>query len=340
MNADLVSRLLAQATQLPKIAPESGTTWLPPQASTAARQTDLVFYFIFGVTIFFFILIVGLMVLFAIRYRRRTAGERAPGQVTHNTALELTWSAIPLVLVVIMFYMGFRGFMDIMNPPRGALDIRVLGQKWFWTFTYPNGHFDTELHVPVDTPVRLTLESNDVIHCFFVPAFRIKRDAVPGRYNKVWFQATKAGEYLGLCAEYCGTSHSDMRARVVVEEPGMYEKWLEEVSDLFRTRSPAEVGKLLVTRRCGGCHSVDGSANIGPTLKGIYEHEVTMADGTTVVADDNYIRESILEPRARLVRGYDPVMPTFKGQLKDKEITAIIDYIKEISQAGEHDERD
>ncbi len=333
MNPQAMSALLAQApTSLPAVAPEGGTFWMPPAASTGAVATDAVFYFIYAVSLFFFALIVLLMAYFVIRYRRRVEGARGPGRATHNTALELTWTAIPLVLVVIMFYMGFRGFMNMINAPAGALDIRVLGQKWFWSFTYPNGHIDTELHVPVDMPVRLILESNDVIHSFFVPAFRIKRDAVPGRYNKIWFKATRPGEYLALCAEYCGTQHSDMLARVVVHEPGLYEKWLDEASDPFKTRTLAEVGALLVTRRCGGCHSTDGSANIGPTFKGLYEHDVALADGTTVQAEDNYIRESILEPRAKIVRGYDPVMPTFKGQLTDKEITAIIEYLKELGK--------
>ncbi|MEW6198762.1 MAG: cytochrome c oxidase subunit II [Planctomycetota bacterium] len=327
----MTNLLLGQA-ELPPVAPGAGTTWLPPQASTAAPHTDAVFYFIFWVSVFFFTLIVALMVYFVLRYRQRKAGQAAVGGVTHHTGLEITWSAVPLVLVVAMFYMGFRGFMDIVNPPRDALDIRVLGQKWVWTFTYPNGHSDNELHVPVDTPVRLILESNDVIHSLYIPAFRIKKDAVPGRYNKAWFEAKKPGEYLLLCAEYCGTKHSDMLARVVVHEPGKYEQWLAEAADPFRTRTLAEVGALLHMKRCGGCHSVDGSANIGPSFKGIYEHEVKLADGTTVTADDNYIRESILYPQAKIVAGYGKEMPSFKGLLKDKEITAIVEYIKELSK--------
>jgi cytochrome c oxidase subunit 2 len=331
MNPSL-SSLLAQApTTLPTIAPGGHSLWMPPQASTGAPPVDAVFYFILGISTFFFILIVALMVWFVLRYRQRRAGETAPGQVTHHTGLELTWSAIPLVLVVIMFYMGFRGFMDMVNPPVGAEDIRVLGQKWKWFFTYPNGHTDTELHVPVDRPIRLILESNDVIHSLWIPAFRIKRDAVPGRYNKIWFQATQPGDYAAVCAEYCGTQHSDMLARVVVHEPGMYEKWLNEAADPFRTRSLAQVGELLVTRRCLSCHSVDGSANIGPTLQGIYEHPVKLADGSEVIADDNYIRESILYPSAKLVAGYGNQMTSFKGLLKDREITAIIEYIKKLS---------
>jgi cytochrome c oxidase subunit 2 len=332
MNQLIASLLLAQTrTDLPPVAPEGGTFWLPPGASTAAGHTDAVFYFIYWVSVFFFLLIVALMVYFAWRYRARTPGQAASGQVTHHTVLELTWSAIPLVLVVAMFYLGFRGYMDMQNPPRGALDVRVLAKKWDWFFTYPNGHIDNELHVPVDAPVRLTLESNDVIHSLFIPAFRIKRDAVPGRYNKIWFQARQPGDYLLMCSEFCGTRHSDMQTRVVVHPPGEYEKWLTEASDPFRTRTLAEVGAMLVARRCLQCHTVDGRANIGPSLKGIYEHEVELVDGTKVIADDDYIRESVLYPQAKIVRGFGREMSSFKGILKDKEITAIIEYLKELS---------
>ena len=335
MNPIASLPLLAQAaspTTWPAVSPGGGTAWMPPAASTGAHHTDFVFYFIYWVAVFFFVLIVALMVYFAARYRRRAAGARAPGAATHNTALEITWSAIPLVLVVVMFYLGYRGFLDMVNPPADALPILVTGQKWVWSFTYPNGHSDTELHVPVDRPIQLTLWSSDVIHSFYVPAFRIKRDAVPGRYNKIWFEATKPGEYLALCAEYCGTQHSDMLARVVVHEPGGHESWLAEASDPFRTRSYAEVGRLIHQKRCAGCHSVDGSANIGPTFKGIWGHEVALRDGTSVLVDENYIRESILYPQKQIVKGYDPVMPTFQGQLKDREILALIEYIKELEK--------
>jgi cytochrome c oxidase subunit II len=180
--------------------------------------------------------------------------------------------------------------------------------------------------------VRLILTSNDVIHSLFIPAFRVKRDAVPGRYNYLWFHATMPGDYLALCSEYCGRGHSDMLARVVVHEAGLYERWLDEASDPFRTHSLTEVGEMLVARRCSGCHSVTGAANTGPTFKGLYGHEAAMADGTTVMVEENYIRESIFEPRAKVVRGFEPVMPTFKGQLKDQEITAIIEYLKKLSE--------
>jgi cytochrome c oxidase subunit II len=333
MNQLLASLLAQTTTDLPPVAPPGGSFWMPPAASTGAGHTDTVFYFIFGVSAFFFALIIVLMVYFVLRYRQRVAGELPTGVASHNTALEITWSAIPLVLVIAMFYMGFRGFMDMLNAPAGAEDLRVLGQKWSWFFTYPNGHTDSELHVPVNRPVRLTLESADVIHSLYIPAFRIKRDAVPGRYNKIWFQAKQPGDYLLLCAEYCGTNHSNMLARVVVHPPGDYEKWLATASDLFRTMTSAQVGERIVKQRCTSCHLLDGrlGQSNAPSLKGIYEQPVTLQNGATVSADDDYIRESILQPQAKIVAGAQPVMPTFKGLLKDREITAIIDYIKELS---------
>ncbi len=325
--------ILAQApTTLPAIAPREGSWFLPPQMSTGAPQVDTVFNFIYTVSAFFFILIVVLMIYFVWRYRRRVEGEKARSRVRSHTALELTWTGIPLILVVIMFYMGFRSFMDIVIPPEGAIDINVVGKKWNWFFTYPTGHVDGELHVPANTPIRLILESNDVIHSLYIPAFRLKKDAVPGRYNRAWFEATESGEYLLLCAEYCGTQHSDMLARVVVHDTvAEWENWLREASDPFQTRSMADVGQLLVQRWCSGCHSVDGSANIGPTLKDIYGREREFDDGTTLVAEENYIRESILYPQRRIVKGYGNNMSAFKGLLKDREITAIIAYMKELS---------
>lgn len=328
-----------KALSLPKVAPKPGTSWMPIDASTVAGEVDTTFYFIFWISVFFFALICALLVYFLIRYRRREEGERAAGRTTHNTALELVWSGIPLILVIAMFYLGFRGYMDVLNAPANAMDVYVQGYKWGWAFTYPSsptGQAVTtdELHVPVGQPVRLILSSSDVIHSFFIPAFRIKRDAVPGRYNKIWFQAKYPGEYLALCAEYCGTSHSDMLARVVVHEPGMFDKWLTEAADPFKggTVPFATVGKLIVSRRCASCHSVDGSANIGPSFKGVYGRRTPIKGGEPIAAaDENYIRESILYPQARIHEGYDPVMPTFKGQLSDKEILAIIEYMKELS---------
>ncbi len=327
-----------KAASYPKVAPLPGSSWMPNQGSTFASEVDTTFYFIYWISVFFFALICLLLVYFLVRYRRRQEGEQAPGRTTHNNALELTWTIIPLLLVIVMFYLGFRGFMDVLNAPANAMEIYVQGSKWSWNFTYPQGPGadavqSDELHVPVGQPVKLTLFSNDVIHSFFIPAFRIKRDAVPGRFNKIWFQAKYPGEYLALCAEYCGTDHSDMLAKVVVHEPGMYEKWLIEAADPFKggTVPLATVGRNIVTKKCQSCHTTDGSAFTGPSFKGIFGRQTPIKGGPALTADENYIRESILAPAAKVHEGYEPVMPTFKGQLSDKQILAIIEYMKELS---------
>jgi cytochrome c oxidase subunit 2 len=305
--------------------------WMPPRVSTVAHHVDWLFNFILAISVFFFLLIVVLMVVFVIRYRRRE-GQQAEVSPSHNMALELTWTVIPLILVVVIFFFGFRGFLDMTTSPANAYEILVDGQKWNWRFTYPNGYVDSNLHVPVQRPVRLVMTSADVIHSLYVPAFRIKSDVVPGRYSKAWFEATEPGQYELFCAEYCGTSHSDMIAQVIVHPPGEFEKWLEEASNFLETMTPVEAGfKLYQIRGCQQCHSVDGSAKTGPTLLGVFGHTQALADGSSIVADENYIRESILEPAAKVVAGYEPVMPTYQGRIKDEEITAIIEYLKSLS---------
>jgi cytochrome c oxidase subunit II len=323
-----MSALLAFMQTAPGKAPER-TFWMPSQASTAAPAVDALFFFIFWIAVFFFLLIVGLGVLFVVRYRQRESREHPEASPTHNTRLELTWTLIPLAIVIGIFGWGFKVYLDMNVPPANAYEILVTGQKWKWLFTYPNGHVDENLHVPVDVPVRLVLTSEDVIHGFFIPAFRVKKDVVPGRYNKTWFRATKPGEYQLFCSLYCGTSHSDMLAKVVVHEPGGFERWLEEASNFLATLSPAEAGaRLFLARGCAQCHSVDGKAGVGPTLLKLFGSHVPLKSGDAVTADEDYIRESILEPQAKIVAGFEPVMPTFKGKLKDQEITAVIEYMK------------
>jgi cytochrome c oxidase subunit 2 len=276
----------------------------------------------------FFALIVGLMIYFVVRFRRRGADDAEPSPA-HNTALELTWTGIPLVIVIAIFAWGFKVFLDLNTPPGNAYEVQVTGQKWKWLFTYPNGHVDENLHVPVDRPVKLVMTSEDVIHSFFVPAFRVKKDVVPGRYSTLWFEATKEGEYQVFCAEYCGTSHSDMLAEVVVHAPGGFERWLADAANLLARMPPAEAGeRLLRTRGCVQCHSVDGTAKVGPSLDRLIGHPVVLRGGETITADENYVRESILEPQAKIVAGFEPVMPTYKGKIKDEEITALIAYLK------------
>jgi cytochrome c oxidase subunit 2 len=311
-----------------------GSFWLPPPKSTTAHLVDQLFYFILGISIFFFALIVLLMVLFVLLYHRRP-GVRAVKTATHSTPLELTWSGVPLVLVIVIFAMGFNGYLEMRTPPANAYEIQVIAKQWSWTFQYPNGYKDNNLHVPVDRPVLLVMTSDDVIHSLFIPYFRLKMDVVPGRYTRAWFHALDPGEYDLYCAEYCGgyggRGHSDMLAKVVVHPPGEFEKWLQEAGNLLKRLPPAEAGRELYLRNgCAQCHSVDGTILVGPSFKGIFGQTHQFEDGTSAPVDENYIRESIVDPGAKVRKGFKNQMPTFQGRLSDQEITAIIAYIKSL----------
>jgi cytochrome c oxidase subunit 2 len=284
-------------TLLDVLAARDPKFWLPPQASTTSGDIDFVFSFIFWVSAFFFALIVGLMVFFLIRYRRRKPGQgAAPDAPEGNVTLELVWSAIPFVLVVVMFWLGFKTFMDHRTAPGNAYEVSVTGMKWAWQFEYANGWVENELNVPADTPVRLVMTSEDVIHSLSIPAFRVKQDVVPGRYTEAWFRCPEPGRYRIFCTEYCGTKHGDMLSWVVVHPPGEFEKWLEDASNFVDRMAPAEAGKLLFEKRgCAACHSVDGSGGIGPTQKGLFGRNRVFTDGSSAVADENYLRESTLD---------------------------------------------
>ena len=326
----MLSNYLAQLTAfLGTGEATGGSYWFPEQASTNAANTDWLFDFILWISVFFLILIVGLLVAFVWNYRSRP-GVVAEATATHHTPLELTWTIIPTILVVIIFYFGISGYIDTRTPPRNAHEIQVTAQKWKWTFVYPNGYADTaELHLPVGEPTRLLMRSEDVIHSLFIPAFRTKMDVVPGRYNKMWFTPTQVGKYHLFCAEYCGDEHSHMGATVVVESPDDYQQWLEGAEKKLFDRPPVELGELAYKKwGCQQCHSLDGTRGIGPSFKGLYGRHEQFTDGSALDVDENYIRESILEPQAKVVAGFVPVMPTFKGKLKDQEIHGIIEYIK------------
>lgn len=310
---------------------DGGSFWLPAAGSTVAGEVDSLFYLILGISVFFFVLVVALMLLFVLRYRHRRE-RQAETSPDHNLPLELTWTLIPVVLVAVIFFYGFKGYLDMTTAPRNAYQVQVEAQQWSWAFTYPNGYTDSVLHVPVARPVELVMTSRDVIHSLYIPAFRVKRDVVPGRYAKIWFEATRAGEYDLFCAEYCGTNHSNMITKVVVHPPGEFEPWLASASNFLERMTPAEAGrKLFVVNGCHQCHSVDGTAKVGPSLLGVFGKQQRLADGSAVVADENYIRESILEPAAQVVAGYEPVMPTFQGRLSDQQIAALIAYLKSLS---------
>lgn len=326
MIADLLVRLPFLGKALSQAGERS--FWLPPRSSSVAVAHDWLFYFILWICVFFLALIVVLMLVFIVKYRARDGRQPEP-RADHNLALELAWTGIPMLLVVAIFWYGFKGYMALAVAPQNSYQVIVTGQKWKWLFTYPNGYVDEKLHVPVDKPVQLVMSSEDVIHSFYVPAFRVKRDVVPGRFNKMWFRGIQAGEFQVMCAEYCGQSHSEMLTSVVVHEPGQFERWLEEAADFISKMPPVDAGRLLYEKRgCTQCHSVDGTKLVGPTFKGVFGRSEQMDDGSRVTADEDYLRESILNPGARIVAGYDPVMPTFQGRLKDAEIAAIIEYLK------------
>lgn len=305
--------------------------FLPPAKSTVAADTDALFTFIHAVSLIFLIGIVAAMVWFVYRYRRRSEHDVTP-VITHNNALEVTWSVIPFILVMIVFAWGFRGYLDLRTPPSDAYEVRAVGKKWLWEFHYENGYVSVgELHVPAGRPVKLVMNSVDVIHSFYVPDYRIKRDVLPGRYSSVWFEAPEAGESIVFCTEYCGTAHSDMMAKVVVKEPQEFQDWLSTAAAADANVPPVELGGQLVQRNaCLTCHSQDGSELQGPTFKGIFGREQRMEDGTVVTVDENYIRNSILRPQSQIVEGYLPVMPPYEGTLNDTQIDAIIEYLKTV----------
>jgi len=308
---------------------QSGGFWLPEPA-TADPVTDRVFHLILVVSSLLFLLVVGLMVLFVVRYRRRP-GRRPQKSAAQNMLLEVTWTVIPVMIVAVIFYQGFAAYMKMQTAPPGCYDLRVSARQWAWQFIYPNGHVDENLHVPAGEPVRLTMTSEDVIHGLWIPALRVKQDVVPGRYASMWFRADKVGSYDLLCTQYCGDDHSQMLAKVEVQTREDYEAWLKEAANYLKTLPPAEAGKMLYQRRgCVQCHSIDGTAGTGPSLRGIFGQTHEMADGSRAVVDDNYIRESILDPQAKVRAGYQAVMSTYKGLVSDDDITALIEFIKSL----------
>jgi cytochrome c oxidase subunit II len=308
--------------------------WMPEAASTTAERTDRLFYFLLYLGSGFFLLVTGATIYFAIKYRRRTPGQRT-SPIKGSRRLEILWAVIPALLFVLIFIWGFRDYIGMSVPPGDALEVRVTAQKWSWSFDYPKEGINApELVVPVGRAVKLTMSSMDVIHSFFVPDFRIKRDVLPNRYTVAWFEATDVGEHDVLCAEYCGTSHSAMLSKVKVVSEGDYQAWVDSGGGMSgKGLSAQDFGKLLFKAKgCATCHSVDGSKKTGPSFLGLYGSRATLTDGRTVLVDDNYVRESIVEPNAKVVQGYEPVMPTFAGKISDKQMNAIIDYLKSLGK--------
>lgn len=312
----------------PKV-PDSPLFWMPNEASTQAGSTDSLFNLLVWVSVISAAGILAAMVYFCAKYKAPKRGARALSQVDHDNTLEITWSLAPMVILVAVFVWGFKDYVSLRTGPKEAYEIHAQGQKWQWSFTYPNGYTDSTLHVPVDKNVRIIIRSVDVLHSLFIPEFRVKMDAVPGRYTSLWFNATRQGSYPIYCAEYCGTSHSDMLSEITVHDAKGFDDWLVEAQKKMEDLPPVELGELLYKQRgCGACHTTDGTPKIGPSFKGLWGKNESLTGGGSVTVDENYIHESLLEPQAKVVAGFAPVMPTFKGQLSDKQITGIIEYIK------------
>jgi cytochrome c oxidase subunit 2 len=294
------------------------------------------FYGVLGLSIFFFVGITGAIVYLAWKYRGRP-GHRAEPSPAHNDALEITWTVIPTIMCVFLFYYGWRTYIRVVTPPTKAVEINVLAYQWNWQFTHSNGGTDSDLHVPVNTPVRLVMTSNDVLHAFYAPVMRVKQDIIPRRYTYAWFFPTKPGTYRLTCAEYCGTDHSQMgrkpnggrRAVLVVEKPGDYEKYLSDIAPA--SGPPIEVGKKVWEKKgCATCHTTDGTAKIGPTWAHSFGTMVPTDKGS-VKMDENYIRESIMTPNAKVHTGFPAgQMPSFEGQLRPSEVEGVIEYIKSL----------
>ena len=300
----------------------------PVQASTLAPQVDHLLYFLLAVATFFTLLIFGAIFYFAVRYRRRS--EHDLPQVVHGgLTLEILWTVIPFGLTMVMFTWGASIFFTASRPPDDALQIYAVGKQWMWKLEHREGRREiNELHIPLGRAVRLAMTSEDVIHSFFVPAFRTKQDVLPGRYTTTWFEPTRAGRYHLFCAEFCGTRHSAMIGWVYVMEPRDYQTWL---SGGAGEGSLAENGKKLFEQlACDTCHKPDNSGR-GPNLTGIFGKNVPLTGGATVKADESYIRESILQPQSKIVAGYDPVMPTFQGLVTEDQVLQLVEYVKSLS---------
>ena len=294
---------------------------------TTTEAVDPVFLFIFGVCLLLLIGITVAMVWFVIRYHRSRAPEPT-SQMEGSLWLEIAWTALPTLLVLAMFYYGWSGYLSLRSVPPGALQATAVGRMWSWSFQYENGKTSDKLYVPVGKPIQVNIESRDVLHGFYIPAFRIKRDAVPGMKNHVWFVATTPGSYDIFCSQYCGTNHSAMISKVEAIPQEKFDAWLKEGKG-----GAAHPGLALLEKYgCLGCHSLDGSKKIGPSLKGVFGSKVRVTRGGKPVvelADEAYLRESILAPSAAIVEGFPPIMPV-TAELTAAEVTALVEYLKEL----------
>lgn len=303
---------------------------LPSQGSAFAVEVDQVYMGIFWLSVVLFFGIVGAMSYFAWRYRY-VPGRVTPHQ-THNTVLEILWSVPPLILCVGLFFWGLMGYLKYIVAPGEAMEVQVVGSKWQWAFEYPDGTRSlNEIHIPVDKPVRFVMTSTDVLHDFYVPDMRVKHDVVPNRYTQIWFTPTVVGEHVSTCAEYCGKGHSDMKAKVFVDTQAKFDEWMATGGDEWKNHSPEEWGKIQWEQKgCATCHTIDGTRSKGPSWKGIFGKMEKLTGGASALVDENYLRESMMQPNAKVVDGYEAIMPTFQGLLRQNEVNGLVAFIKSL----------
>jgi cytochrome c oxidase subunit II len=304
-----------------------GIPVFPEQASTFAMDVDALYFFLVAVSSFFALLIAVLVIAFGIKFHRRHEGE-VGARIEGNLPMELLWSVIPTVIAMVMFGWGASVFYHLRRPPAEAMHIYAVGKQWMWKFQHLEGQREiNELHVPMGRPIKITVTSEDVLHSLYFPAFRTKIDAIPGRYQELWFEASKVGTYHLFCAEYCGTNHSGMIGSVTVMEPTAYQSWLAGGGE----GSLADRGAALFQQHaCNSCH-LDTGQGRGPSLKDIFGKPVELADGSTVIVDEAYLRESILNSQAKIVRGFQPLMPTFQGLISEEGLAALIEHVRSMS---------
>ena len=306
----------------------TGSRFMPPVGTEIAQNVDDLYGFLLIVSLISCILVIGGLIYFAMKYRRKGENEKTP-YISHNTALEFLWSFIPFVIFMVAFVWGWVVYYQLRTFPADSLEVLVTGQKWDWSFTYKNGRRSPgTLTVPVNQNVKLVMTSKDVLHSFFIPAFRTKQDVVPGSYTAVGFNATKLGSYYVFCAEYCGDKHSSMLAKINVVTREEYDEYLS--TEPYKGMTPVQIGQKIYSTSCVACHGqAAGEKKTGPTFYGVFGRTEELEDGSSVVADENYIRESIMNPIAKVVKGYPKgVMPTYAGQLEEHEIMGLIEFLK------------
>ena len=311
----------------------NGTFWLPEYISELSVNSDKLFYFILYGSVVLFVLIMIVILWFSWKYRRTETHQKASDQIIHNTSIEIAWTVIPLLLVMFVFAWGFRDYLRVTIPPSNTMNIDIKGQKWQWTMNYSDYNIKIEssnLIVPKGVPIKLKMQSIDVLHSFFIPNLRVKKDVLPNRYTYIWFQSDKIGNYHIYCTEYCGDNHSLMVSTLKVLSDEDFDDWISsKKQEASENLSPIDLGKkLYASKGCNACHLLTDKRSLGPGWANLYESERELTDGTKVVADDNYLRESILNPNVKIVNTYVGMMPPYAGQLTEDEINSLISFIK------------